>query len=217
MKLFYGIAIDRFTGTRAICSVATSKEEASAKAWDDLTQARVERANIEGTLPGDLQPIAERFNLRIVSCESLDESSAATDAKARAHLVSAAAIDFEAYRAPAEILKTYQGADPADTKSLCIINGTVVRFFRPLLDGEEDTAANAVNFSGAVTIFGVAHHVIFMRVETRDYTQQAASDPYHRFNNFSEYDGDGSDGPYQTFEIAGIEGEYVALLTPFCE
>jgi hypothetical protein len=72
----------------------------------------------------------------------------------------------------------------------------------------EDEAA----LLGHVYFLGVLHHAWFVRVEDRDGEQVAFNDPYNRLDDFHRLDAD--QGPLQTVEVPGFDGEYVLVVYP---
>lgn len=66
--------------------------------------------------------------------------------------------------------------------------------------------------SGVTFVFGVMHHIQFIRVHDVDGVQTGTLDPYSRLDDMYQlYEGGGA---FKTVEVPGFEGEYVCCIFP---
>jgi hypothetical protein len=64
---------------------------------------------------------------------------------------------------------------------------------------------------GTVRIFGVRHHVTFVKVHTVDGVQTATNDPHDRLSDILN----GSEGPGETVQIPSLKGEWIVGVDPY--
>lgn len=64
---------------------------------------------------------------------------------------------------------------------------------------------------GTARIFGVRHHVTFVKVHEVDGVQTATNDPYDRLSDIL----DGAEGPAQTVQLPPYEGSWVVGIDPY--